>query len=181
MVSRWGLCVCPSARLSCRMPIRPYFRFRKITWVNVNGFSPNLAFALILKISGLGLLMSKFHQFFTVICEDTIMAGYYRSRFYCFVLLLLLFFLVFFFFFFFLLLFLNCLFFVVVVFFFFFFFSFLCFCVMFFVFGFFLCFFFLFFFFVVFFLGIYSPFWKKTYSKRESRPFQEEGKNTKTF
>ena len=54
------LCVCPSFPLSY---IRPYFGFRMITWVNVNGFSPNLVCALILWRSGLGLLMGKFHQF----------------------------------------------------------------------------------------------------------------------
>ena len=41
----------------------PYFRFRTITWVNINGFSPNLICALILWRSGFGLLMGKFHQF----------------------------------------------------------------------------------------------------------------------
>ena len=33
-----------------------------ITWVYVNGFSPNLVCALILWSSGLGLLMGKFRQ-----------------------------------------------------------------------------------------------------------------------
>ena len=42
---------------------RPYFRFRMITWVNINGFSPNLVCALILLRSGLGLLIGKFHNF----------------------------------------------------------------------------------------------------------------------
>ena len=40
----------------------PYFCFRMITWINVNGFSPNLVCASILQISGLGLLTSKFWQ-----------------------------------------------------------------------------------------------------------------------
>ena len=40
------------------------FRFRMITWVNINGFSPNLVCALILWRSGLGLLMGKFCQIF---------------------------------------------------------------------------------------------------------------------
>ena len=46
------------------------FRFQMITWVNINGFSPNLVCALILWRSGLGLLMGKFcylpetHPFF---------------------------------------------------------------------------------------------------------------------
>ena len=44
---------------------RPYFRFRMITSVNINGFSPNLVCALILWSSGLGLLMGKFHQILT--------------------------------------------------------------------------------------------------------------------
>ena len=39
------------------------FRFRMITWVNINGFSSNLVCALILWRSGLGLLMGKFRQF----------------------------------------------------------------------------------------------------------------------
>ena len=46
--------VCPSV-----------FRFRMITGVNINGFSPNLVCALILCRSGLGLLMGKFRQIFT--------------------------------------------------------------------------------------------------------------------
>ena len=41
------------------------FRFRMITWVNINGFSPNLVCALILWRSDLGLLMGKFRQFLT--------------------------------------------------------------------------------------------------------------------
>ena len=43
--------------------------FWTITWVNFDGFSPNLVYALILWRSGLGLLMGKFHEFFDgVIC-----------------------------------------------------------------------------------------------------------------
>ena len=38
----------------------PYFCFWMITWVNINGFSPNLVCALILWRSGLRLLMGKF-------------------------------------------------------------------------------------------------------------------------
>ena len=49
-------CVHPSVHPSV-------FRFRMITWVNINGFSPNLVRALILWRSGLGLLMGKFRQF----------------------------------------------------------------------------------------------------------------------
>ena len=37
----------------------------------MNGFSPNLVYALILWRSGLELLMGKFHQFLTVIFQDT--------------------------------------------------------------------------------------------------------------
>ena len=48
--------------------ICPYFHFRTITLVNVNGFSPNLVCALIFWRSALELLMGKFCQFLTVIC-----------------------------------------------------------------------------------------------------------------
>ena len=53
--------------------VRPYvFRFRMITWVNINGFSPNLVCALILWSSGLGLLLGKFRQTLTEIsARDT--------------------------------------------------------------------------------------------------------------
>ena len=60
--------VCLSIR---RTSVRPsvvhpsVFRFRMITWVNINGFSPNLVCALILWRSGLGLLLGKFRQFLT--------------------------------------------------------------------------------------------------------------------
>ena len=47
--------------------IHPYFTFRTITWINLNGFSPNLICAVILWRSALGLLISKFYQFLTVI------------------------------------------------------------------------------------------------------------------
>ena len=40
-------------------------RIYMVNTVNINGFSPNLVCALILWRSGLGLLMGKFHQFFT--------------------------------------------------------------------------------------------------------------------
>ena len=40
-----------------------YFHFRMITFVNINGFSPNLACVLKLCRPGLGLLMGKFGQF----------------------------------------------------------------------------------------------------------------------
>ena len=49
-----------------RVSNRPsFFCFRMITWVNINRFSPKLVCALILWISGLGLLMGKFRQTFT--------------------------------------------------------------------------------------------------------------------
>ena len=53
-------CVLPSVRQTSVRP--PVFRFRMITWVNINGFSPNLVCVLILWRSGLGLLMGKFSQ-----------------------------------------------------------------------------------------------------------------------
>ena len=52
MVSHW-ISVCVSLSLLC---------FRMKTWVNINGFSPNLVCALILWRSDLGLLMGKFRQ-----------------------------------------------------------------------------------------------------------------------
>ena len=74
MVLRWtSMClpVClsiigPSViHLSVRPSVSPFFCSRMITWVNNNGFSPNLVCALILWRSGLGLLMGKFRQIFT--------------------------------------------------------------------------------------------------------------------
>ena len=41
-----------------------------ISGVNLNGFSPKLICALILWRSGLGLLLSTFHQSFTVISHN---------------------------------------------------------------------------------------------------------------
>ena len=38
--------------------------------VNINGFSPNLVYALILWRSALGLLMGKFRLYLTVICPQ---------------------------------------------------------------------------------------------------------------
>ena len=53
------------------------FHFRMITRVSINGFLPNLIYALILWKSGLGLLMGEFRQIFTeVSAHDMIMAGY---------------------------------------------------------------------------------------------------------
>ena len=59
------LAFCVSIHLSyvCLSKVCPYFRFHTITWVNINGFSPNLVCALILWRSGLGMLMGKFPQF----------------------------------------------------------------------------------------------------------------------
>ena len=52
--------------LDVHVSVRPsVFRFRMITWVNINGFSPDLVSALILWRSGLGLLIGKFLQFLT--------------------------------------------------------------------------------------------------------------------
>ena len=39
--------------------------FRKIIWVNINRFLPNLVYVLILLRSGLGFLIGKFRQFLT--------------------------------------------------------------------------------------------------------------------
>ena len=48
------------------------FHFQMITWLNINGFSPNLVCALILWRSGLGLLMGKFRQILTELSpQDT--------------------------------------------------------------------------------------------------------------
>ena len=58
-----------------------YFHFRTITWVNINGFSPNLVCALILWRSGFGLQMGKLRQLLTVLsARHTIMVGYYLIR-----------------------------------------------------------------------------------------------------
>ena len=61
----WSHVSCPCVHLSVSPAIERrffhLFNFRRITWVNMNGFSPNLVCALILWRSGLG----KFHQFLT--------------------------------------------------------------------------------------------------------------------
>ena len=58
------------------------FRFRMITLVNLNGFSPNLVCALILRRSGLRLLMGIYREFLTKLsARDTIMARCYRFTF----------------------------------------------------------------------------------------------------
>ena len=59
----FALDVCTSVPLSS---VSPYFRFPIIPWVSINGFSPNLVCALILWRSGLGLLMAKFRQFWSI-------------------------------------------------------------------------------------------------------------------
>ena len=56
-------CACLSIQPSVSHPC--VFAFRMITWVNVNGFSPNLVSALILWRSGLDLIMGKFRQMFS--------------------------------------------------------------------------------------------------------------------
>ena len=62
MVTHWtSVCL-----FVCQSYVCPsIFHFRMITSVNINGFSLNLVCALILWISGLGLLMAKFCQIFT--------------------------------------------------------------------------------------------------------------------
>ena len=67
------------SRTSVRLSI---FHFWMITWVNIDGFSPNLVCALILWRSGLGWLMGEFCQIFTELrAHDTIMAWYYSLMF----------------------------------------------------------------------------------------------------
>ena len=60
--------------------IHPYFTFRTITWVNLNGFSPNLICAFILWRSALGLLIGKFGQFWQLSARDMIMAGFFTRK-----------------------------------------------------------------------------------------------------
>ena len=61
----------------------PYFRFRTMTCVNVKVFLTNLVHALLLRRTGLGLLMGKFCQCMTELsAHDTIMAGYYNYNIY---------------------------------------------------------------------------------------------------
>ena len=48
------------------LPVTPLsFHFWNITLVNTNGFLQNWVYALMLWISALGLLMGKFHPFWT--------------------------------------------------------------------------------------------------------------------
>ena len=63
--------VCPSVCPSI-------FCLRMITWVKINGFSPNLVCALILWRSGLGLLMGKFRQILWSYLPET--RPYFRFR-----------------------------------------------------------------------------------------------------
>ena len=73
--------ICPPVHL----PVLPsiiclYFCFGMITWVNVNGFSPNLVCALILWRSGLGLLMGWFCQLLTEVSAVTCLYFHYRTK-----------------------------------------------------------------------------------------------------
>ena len=64
---------------SCLLTIHPYFTFRTITWVNLNGFLPHLICAFILwRSAALGLLSGKF------IACNMIMVEYCHSIFYFF-------------------------------------------------------------------------------------------------
>ena len=77
MVSGWTS-VCLSIRQSY---VRP-FLFPDDNWVNISGFSRNLVCVLLLRRSGLGLLLGKFRQSFTELSvHDTTMAGYYSLTF----------------------------------------------------------------------------------------------------
>ena len=59
-----------------------FLSFRTISWLNLNGFSPNLICALILWNPGLGSLMGKFRQFLTELsARDMIMTGNFRFTF----------------------------------------------------------------------------------------------------
>ena len=82
------LCLCLGVgdtvfTLAVRVSVHPsVVHFRMTTWVNINGFSPNLVFALILLKSGLGMLTDKFRQFLTELGCHMIVAGIMVSRFY---------------------------------------------------------------------------------------------------
>ena len=64
---------------SCPPGTWPYFCSQMITWVNVNGFSPNLVWALILWRSGSQLLMGKFRQFLTELSAHDIWYFCFRT------------------------------------------------------------------------------------------------------
>ena len=74
------LCVHPSVHPSvCHLSARAYFCFQMITWANINEFSPNLVYVLILRRSGLGFLMGKLYQFLTELsASHMIVVGCYR-------------------------------------------------------------------------------------------------------
>ena len=67
MAGYYGIILVVRVSLRLSYVHRPYFRFRTITCVNVNGFSPNLVCVLILWRPGLGLLKGKFRQFLTAL------------------------------------------------------------------------------------------------------------------
>ena len=58
----------------------PYFHFWTITLVNVNGLSPNLACALILWRSALGLLIGKFLQLLTELSARNTSVFYFQDN-----------------------------------------------------------------------------------------------------
>ena len=67
----WFHIGCPCVCLSIhQLYICPFILvcFWMITWLNINGFSPNLVCSLKLWRSGLELLMGKFRQIFMFIC-----------------------------------------------------------------------------------------------------------------
>ena len=76
MVSHWSsVCLCPYVH---RSAVCSFFHFQTITWVNTNGFSPDIVCAFVLLRSGLGLLMDKFLQFLIKSSVHYIIgAGYY--------------------------------------------------------------------------------------------------------
>ena len=52
-------------RLSVHLSVHPYFCFQMITWVNINGFLPNLVCALTLCRSCFRLQLDKFYRVLT--------------------------------------------------------------------------------------------------------------------
>ena len=57
-----------------------FFHFQMITSVNISGFSPNLVCALILWRSALGLLMGKFHPFWTELSACSSSVVYFQDN-----------------------------------------------------------------------------------------------------